>query len=73
MASKQRLTAALAFYRRQRDRRLFVDLFTLGWLNRSRRLSKNFERLTTSSEAMVYLAMLPVMTRRLAKQQTVFA
>jgi putative transposase len=46
---------------------------TLGWLNRSRRLSKNFERLTTSSEAMVYLAMLPVMTRRLAKQQTVFA
>jgi putative transposase len=46
---------------------------TLGWLNRSRRLSKNFERLTASSEAMVYLAMLPMMTRRLAKQQTVFA
>jgi putative transposase len=46
---------------------------TLGWLNRSRRLSKNFERLTASSEAMVYLAMLPVMARRLAKQQTVFA
>ena len=43
---------------------------TLGWLNRSRRLSKNFERLSTSSEAMVYLAMLPLMTRRLAKQQT---
>lgn len=46
---------------------------TFGWLNRSRRLSKNYERLTTSSEAMVYLAMLPVMTRRLAKQQTCFA
>jgi putative transposase len=46
---------------------------TFGWLNRSRRLSKNYERLTTSSEAMVYLAMLPLMTRRLAKQQTCFA
>lgn len=46
---------------------------TFGWFNRSRRLSKNYERLTASSEAMVYLAMLPVMTRRLAKQQTCFA
>jgi len=46
---------------------------TFGWLNRSRRLSKNYERLIASSEAMVYLAMLPVMTRRLAKQQTCFA
>lgn len=46
---------------------------TFGWLNRSRRLSKNYERLSASSEAMVYLAMLPIMTRRLAKQQTCFA
>lgn len=46
---------------------------TFGWLNRSRRLSKNYERLTTSSEAMVYLAMLPLMTRRLAKQQVRYA
>ena len=46
---------------------------TFGWLNRSRRLSKNYERLTASSEAMVYLAMVPVMTRRLAKQRTCFA
>ena len=46
---------------------------TFGWLNRSRRLSKNYERLIASSEAMVYLAMLPIMTRRLAKQQTCFA
>lgn len=46
---------------------------TLGWLNRSRRLSKNYERLSTSSEAMVYLAMLPLMTKRLAKQQTRYA
>jgi putative transposase len=46
---------------------------TFGWLNRSRRLSKNYERRTASSEAMVYLAMLPLMTRRLAKQSTCFA
>ena len=46
---------------------------TLGWLNRSRRLSKNYERLSASSEALVYLAMLPVMTKRLAKQQTCYA
>jgi putative transposase len=46
---------------------------TLGWLNRSRRLSKNYERLPASSEAMVYLAMLPLMTKRLAKQQIRYA
>jgi len=46
---------------------------TFGWLNRARRLSKNYERLTASSEAMVYLAMLPLMTRRLTKQSTCFA
>lgn len=46
---------------------------SFGWLNRSRRLSKNFERLNASSEAMVYLAMLPLMTRRLARQQICYA
>lgn len=45
---------------------------TLGWLNRARRLSKDYERLPASAEAMVYLAMLPLMTKRLAKQQTCF-
>jgi hypothetical protein len=42
-------------------------------LNRSRRLSKNYERLSASSAAMVYLAMLPLMTKRLAQQQTCYA
>jgi len=45
---------------------------TFGWLNRARRLSKDYERLPASAEAMVYLAMVPVMTKRLAKQQTCF-
>jgi putative transposase len=46
---------------------------TLGWLNRSRRLSKNYERLPASSESWVYLAMLPLMCRRLAKQPVRYA
>lgn len=46
---------------------------TFGWLNRARRLSKDYERLAASGEAMVYLAMLPLMTKRLAKQQTCLA
>jgi putative transposase len=46
---------------------------TFGWLNRYRRLSKNYERLPASSEAMVYLAMITLMTKRLAQEQTCFA
>jgi putative transposase len=38
---------------------------TLGWLNRSRRLSKDYERDTGSSEAMVQLAMIHLMLKRL--------
>jgi putative transposase len=45
---------------------------TLGWLNRARRLSKDYERLPASAEAMVYVAMISLMTKRLAKQQTCF-
>lgn len=46
---------------------------TFGWFNRSRRLSKDYERLSTSGEAMVYIAMVTLMTKRLANQQTRFA
>jgi putative transposase len=45
---------------------------TFGWFNWTRRLSKDYERLAASGEAMVYLAMLPLMTKRLAHQQTRF-
>jgi putative transposase len=38
---------------------------TFGWLGRYRRLSKDYERLPESSEAMIYLAMIHVMVRRL--------
>jgi len=52
--------------------RLIVER-TFGWFNRFRRLSKGYERLPASGEAMVYLAMITLMTKRLAKQQTCFA
>lgn len=38
---------------------------TFGWLGRYRRLSKDYEELTESSESMIYLAMINLMTRRL--------
>jgi len=40
---------------------------TLGWLNRSRRLSKDYERLPETSEAWIYSAMTRLMLRRLTQ------
>jgi len=39
---------------------------TFGWLNRYRRLSKDYEQNPASSEAMVYLAMINLMLHRLS-------
>jgi putative transposase len=39
---------------------------TLGWLNRYRRLSKDYETLPATSEAMIYIAMIRLMLARLA-------
>ena len=39
---------------------------TFGWIGRYRRMSKDYEYLTDSSEAMVYLAMTRLMLRRLS-------
>ncbi len=41
---------------------------TLGWLGRYRRLSKDYEGLPETSEAMVYVAMIHLMVRRLGRQ-----
>ena len=40
---------------------------TLGWLGQSRRLSKEYERLCATSEALIYATMTRLMVRRLAR------
>ena len=39
---------------------------TFGWLNHSRRLSKDYEQLPETSETMIYIAMIRLMLNRLA-------
>jgi putative transposase len=39
---------------------------TFSWLDQNRRLSKDNEKLTATSEAFVYVAMTRLMARRLA-------
>ena len=66
----------LAIVKRSDDRRGFVVLpkrwiveRLFAHLMRSRRLVRDFERRTTSAEAMVYWSMTMVMTRRLARSR----
>jgi putative transposase len=40
---------------------------TFSWLDQNRRLSKDYERLATTSEAFIYVAMTRLMVRRLAR------
>ena len=40
---------------------------TFGWLGRYRRLSKDYEGLTESSQALIYAAMIHIMVKRLAQ------
>jgi putative transposase len=42
---------------------------TFSWLGQNRRMSKDYERLTATSEAFIYVAMTRVMVRRLARAQ----
>jgi putative transposase len=40
---------------------------TFSWLGQNRRMSKDYERLAETSEALVYVAMTRLMARRLAR------
>jgi transposase len=40
---------------------------TLSWIDQQRRMSKDYERLCANGEALVYAAMIRLMTRRLAR------
>jgi putative transposase len=42
---------------------------TFSWIDHNRRMSKDYERLTATSEAFIYVAMLRLMVRRLARAQ----
>jgi putative transposase len=48
-------------------KRRWVVERTFAWLLRSRRLSKDYERLETTEESWVYLSMIRLMLRRLAR------
>jgi Transposase DDE domain len=41
---------------------------TFAWLGRYRRLSKDYEYLTATSEAVIYLAVIQLLTHRLASK-----
>ncbi|WP_210253252.1 transposase [Beijerinckia sp. L45] len=43
---------------------------TLGWINRARRLSKDFEATIESALAWLQMALAFLLMRRLARQQT---
>jgi putative transposase len=42
---------------------------TIAWIDQNRRMSRDYERLTATSEAFIYVAMTRVMVRRLARAQ----
>jgi putative transposase len=64
--SYQRLPPAPKVFRGVLPRRWVVER-TFAWLCQSRRFSRDYERLCTTSEALIYVAMGRLMLRRLAR------
>lgn len=72
--AKEALGIELEVVKRPRGRKGFVLLprrwvveRSFGWLNRYRRLSKDFESWVEFSESMIMIAFIHIMVRRLAK------
>ena len=72
---KDRIKAVLQPVLRSDDQRRFVVLpkrwvveRTFAWLGHSRRLSKDYEFLPQTSEAIIYIAMTRIMLNRLCKE-----
>lgn len=72
--TKKRLRCTLEIVKRNDDvagfavipKRWIVER-TFGWLGRYRRLAKDYEQRTDNSEAMILIAMINLMSRRLAR------
>ena len=62
----RRLPAERTGFRGVLPRRWAVER-TFSWLGHSRRLSKDYERLCSTSEALIYATMTRLMARRLAR------
>ena len=69
--AKQRFKRVIEIVKRS-DANTFVVLpkrwiveRTFGWFSKYRRLSKDYETLTNSSESMIYIAMINLMIHRL--------
>lgn len=48
-------------------KRRWVVERTFGWFGRFRRLSKDYDLMTSSSEAMIHIALILIMLQRLTK------
>src|SRR6266542_4334073 len=64
--SYERLPSAPKVFRGVLPRRWVVER-TFAWLCQNRRFSRDYERLCTTSEALIYAAMGRLMLRRLAR------
>ena len=49
----------------------FTRVCTFAWLGRYRRLSKDYEQLPETSEAMIYAAMAHLMLKRLTRNPAI--
>jgi len=71
--TRNQLKRKLEIVKRSDDRKGFAVIpkrwiveRTFGWLGRYRRFAKDYEQRTDNSEAMIYIAMINLMTKRLA-------